>query len=182
MNKEKLPQNPKDIFATKKVSFSKIPPIALAHLSMAMMDGAKKYSSFNWRDNAVQADIYVDALFRHVLAWFEREENAEDSGVHHLGHAMACLAILLDAEATGNLIDNRPASDGETFQKLLKDLSDQISQKSNHNLKIKLTPIAGYSTETINLDSASDYNPVTKFEDREMGFGSGGTKDRCGAY
>jgi hypothetical protein len=28
--------------------------------------------------------------------------------VHHLGHAMACCAILLDARETGNLADNRP--------------------------------------------------------------------------
>jgi hypothetical protein len=43
-----------------------------------------------------------------MLAWLDGEDNAEDSGQHHLGHALACIAIILDAEATGNLADDRP--------------------------------------------------------------------------
>lgn len=74
-----------------------------------MMDGARKYNAFNWRDNKVIAHIYVDAMLRHIGAWFdEREENAPDSGVHHLGHVIANAAILLDAQETGNLLDDRP--------------------------------------------------------------------------
>lgn len=91
------------------------------------MDGARKYNSFNWRANKVQADIYVDAAFRHLSSWFEREEIAPDSGVHHLGHAMACLAILLDAQETGNLVDNRPKADG-TYQKVLSRLNAEITK------------------------------------------------------
>ena len=45
----------------------------------------------------------------HLNAWAEGEEAAPDSGVHHLGHARACLGILLDAQETGNLIDDRVA-------------------------------------------------------------------------
>jgi hypothetical protein len=75
---------------------------------MAMKNGAKKYSKFNWRNQKVQAQIYIDACLRHVLEWFDGEENAADSGVHHLGHAAACLAILLDAQENDCLIDDRP--------------------------------------------------------------------------
>jgi hypothetical protein len=42
------------------------------------------------------------------MAWFNGEECAQDSGVHHLAHAMACLAILLDAKTCGKLNDDRP--------------------------------------------------------------------------
>ena len=103
-----LPTNPKDLLGVKKVSLSKVPPVAMLHCAHALMDGARKYGPYNWRANAVQADIYIDAAKRHMDAWWDGEEHARDSGVHHLGHAMACLAILLDAQSGGNLVDNRP--------------------------------------------------------------------------
>lgn len=122
--------NPKDLLGAKKVSITKLPPVAIIHASHAMMDGARKYGAMNWRAKKVQAEIYIDATLRHIHSWNEREENASDSGVHHLGHAMACLAILLDAQETGNLIDDRPTSDG-TFQKVLSRLNEQITNKSS---------------------------------------------------
>jgi hypothetical protein len=101
--------NPKDLLGTDKVPLSRIPAVSILHEGMAMGNGGDKYGPFNWRENKVQADIYIDAALRHILSWFDsREEVAADSGVHHLGHAKACLGILLDAQATGNLIDNRP--------------------------------------------------------------------------
>ncbi len=107
-----MPQNPKDLTAEKKLSISNVPVYAIAACAQAFEDGARKYGPYNWRGNKVLAKVYVDACFRHIMLWFEREENAKDSGVHHLGHAMACLAILLDAQASKNLIDDRPISDG----------------------------------------------------------------------
>jgi hypothetical protein len=112
MNKSKATTpNPKDIFGSAKVSVSKLPPVAIAHAAHAMMDGAEKYGAYNWRDKPVIASIYVDAAIRHILDWWEGQEAATDSEVHHLGHAMACGAILLDAQAYGNLIDDRPVCD-----------------------------------------------------------------------
>ena len=105
-----LGTNPKDLVGVKKVDPSLVPSIAVMHEACAFMDGARKYGPFNWRDNAVQARIYIAAALRHIDYWAAGEETAKDSGYHHLGHARACLAILLDAQATGNLIDNRAKS------------------------------------------------------------------------
>jgi hypothetical protein len=107
-----LTPNPKDLFGSVKVSFTKLPAIAIAHGAHAMMDGANKYGAYNWRDKKVIASIYVDAAVRHLLDWFEGQEQAVDSEVHHIGHAIACCAILLDAQETGNLIDDRPNGNG----------------------------------------------------------------------
>lgn len=109
MANSNLPANPKDRFGIQKVSLSKFPAVALAHGAHAMMDGARKYGAYNWRERSVIASIYIDACKRHLDTWFDaREETAPDSDVHHLGHALACIAIILDAQATGNLIDDRP--------------------------------------------------------------------------
>ena len=123
--------NPKDLFGEKKVSMSKFPSVALAHGAHAMMDGAHKYGAYNWRDNPVVAHIYVDAAMRHITAWFEGEEDAADSKVHHLGHAIACCAILLDAQEGGNLIDDRPVKDDSrsVMTRVLDRLAAKIAAK-----------------------------------------------------
>lgn len=122
-----LTANPKDLLGAAKVSISKLPAVAVLHGAHAMMNGADKYGPYNWRDKKVRAVIYVDAAARHLEAWFEGEETAEDSGVHHLGHAIACCAILLDAQETGNLVDDRPA--GGAYNKVLKRLNAIIKAK-----------------------------------------------------
>lgn len=129
----KTDTNPKDLIGSKKVSISKFPMVALIYGSHAMMNGASKYGPYNWRAKDVQASIYVDAAFRHLIAWFEREENAEDSGVHHLGHALATIAIILDARENGSLIDDRPSSrKSEVIKKLLGELAETIKTRSQN--------------------------------------------------
>lgn len=126
----KRPSNPKDLVGSKKVSVSKFPMTAMIHGAHAMMNGAEKYGPYNWRANDVIASIYVDAATRHLAAWFEREETAEDSGVHHLGHALASIAILIDAQENGNLIDDRPSAKSlEVIKNLLDRLSNVIANR-----------------------------------------------------
>lgn len=105
--------NPKDLIGIKKPRLSLVSPAGLVYEALAMGDGSRKYGPFNFRHKKVQALIYVDACMRHLLSWVDREENAKDSGLPHLGHAKACLGILIDALETGNLIDDRPA-EGKT--------------------------------------------------------------------
>lgn len=122
--------NPKDLLGNKKVSITKLPMVAVIHGAHAMMNGADKYGPYNWRAKDVIASIYVDAALRHLIAWLEREEIAEDSGVHHLGHAIACCAILLDAQENGNLIDDRPNSKTpEVIKSVLTRLENAIQTR-----------------------------------------------------
>ena len=101
--------NPKTAIGMTKPSLSLFPASALIYGALAMMNGAKKYGPYNWRTKRVTASIYIDAAKRHLDAWYDsREANAPDSGVPHLGHALASIAILVDALETGNLNDDRP--------------------------------------------------------------------------
>ena len=100
--------NLKDLLGIRKVQLDLVPPTAVIYLALAMQDGARKYGPFNWRSKKVKASIYHAAALRHLLAWFDGEELAADSGKPHLAHALACLAILVDAKETGNLVDDRP--------------------------------------------------------------------------
>ena len=103
--------NPKDLVGVTKVpALSVVPPASLIYEALAMRDGARKYGPYNWRAKRVIASVYVDALLRHVMDWWDGEELAPDSGAPHLGHAKACAGILADAIETGNLVDDRPVA------------------------------------------------------------------------
>lgn len=102
--------DPKRTQGVKKPRVSLVPPALTIYAAKAFEDGAAKYGPYNWRKTSVQADIYVEAALRHLMSWWDGEEVAPDSGVHHLGHAAACIAILLDAQACDALVDNRPPS------------------------------------------------------------------------
>lgn len=105
-----LGTNPKDLLGIKKVQINLVPPSSIIYQAQAMEDGAVKYGPFNWRKNKVKTTIYVAAAMRHLMAFADGEENAPDSGKPHLGHALACLGILVDAKETGNLVDDRPTA------------------------------------------------------------------------
>lgn len=104
--------NPKDKLGQKKPPMNLVPPSSIAYEALAMRDGAEKYGPYNWRDSKVRSSIYVAACMRHLLAWQDGEDNAEDSGISHLAHAKACLGILIDAIECDALVDDRPSPGG----------------------------------------------------------------------
>lgn len=124
-------ENPKDLIGNTKLGLRHVPLGALYEMAVAMDDGARKYGPFNWRAHPVRADVYVDAAKRHMEAWVHGEERAGDSGGHHLAHAMACMAILLDAQHHGTLKDNR-----DTNAKNFYDIIDQIQKERDAAKKV----------------------------------------------
>lgn len=104
---QRKPSNPKDNVGSTKLPFHLWPETATALGCLGLLDGEMKYGRSNYRAVGVRASVYYDACRRHLAAWFEGENVDGDSGVPHLGHALACLAILVEAEAAGNLNDDR---------------------------------------------------------------------------
>lgn len=101
--------NPKSAQGAKKYSLRLLPLPAEVEVCRALEDGLKKYGAANWRESGVAASVYIDAAQRHIKQYFDGGQNrAADSDVHNLGHAMACLAIIIDAEWNKSLIDDRP--------------------------------------------------------------------------
>lgn len=107
--KVRVSNNPKDLIGITKPPLNLVPPAAMIHAAEAMRDGADKYGPYNWRAKNVLASIYVGAAMRHLAQYLDGEDIDPKSGVHHLGHAIACCGIILDAESINRLIDDRPA-------------------------------------------------------------------------
>jgi len=104
-----LEANPKTAVGATKVPLHLVPASSRHFLALAFEDGARKYGPFNWREKGVSALTYISAAARHADAWVDGEDLSHDAHVHHLAHAMACFAIVLDALTVGKLIDDRPA-------------------------------------------------------------------------
>jgi len=87
-----------------------IPPIALEAMARAFQNGLK-YGQYNYM-RGLEATRIVSALMRHVSKWNGGEELDKESGVHHLGHAGACICMLLHLQSEGKLVDDRWRHDG----------------------------------------------------------------------
>lgn len=130
---ETKPTNPKDGIGATKMPIHLWPIAATYYGSVAMLDGALKYGRSNWRPSGVRASIYTDAAQRHINAWFEGEELDPDSGVPHLAHALACLAILVDSVEGDNLVDDRMyPHGGNGYRGLIDKLTPHVER-----LKVK---------------------------------------------
>ena len=118
-------ENPKDLVGATKLPLHLWPATATAMGSVAMLNGALKYGRSNWRVVGIRASIYVDACQRHLAAWFEGHE-ADEEGVPHIASALACLAIIVDAQAAGKLRDDRQVEGG--YKDLAARLTKHVSR------------------------------------------------------
>lgn len=102
--------NPKQLYGDKKIPLHRVPPALLIFAAMGLADGARKYGPFNWRETKIETVTYYAATLRHLTAWFDGEDLDPDSGNPHLAHAIASLAILVDALTNEMIIETRPAA------------------------------------------------------------------------
>lgn len=100
--------NPKTMYGENKLPVHLVPPTAVAALARCFAEGAVKYGPYNWRTARISSTVYYAAALRHLMAWYDGEDIDSDSGLPHIHKAMACLAMLADAQMIGKLNDNRP--------------------------------------------------------------------------
>lgn len=80
-----------------KLELSLVNPELVKAVAEVRMYGTEKYGdSENWRK--VEPKRYVDALYRHLLAYIEGNEVDEESGLSHLSHMACNISFLLDEE------------------------------------------------------------------------------------
>lgn len=110
--------NPKDIIGSGKLPLSLVPASMNAYAALAFLEGALKYGRFNWRIAGVRCSVYLDAALRHLSKFANGEycdsDRVNEDGeivtgtkVPHLASALACIAIILDADLCGKLNDDR---------------------------------------------------------------------------
>lgn len=90
----------------KPERYGLIPVAPIAELARVYGYGAEKYGDNNWR-KGYQWGLSYDALQRHVNAFWAGEEYDEESGLHHLAHAMFHLCTLMTFHQEGLGTDDR---------------------------------------------------------------------------
>jgi len=89
-----------------KPRLSLIPKSALYALGDAMTYGEKKYDAHNWR-KGIPLSYLLDAALRHIQQFNDGENYDEESKAHHLGSAMANLAMAIEMHLTNPDADDR---------------------------------------------------------------------------
>ena len=130
MDDQKKPTNPKDALGIKKVPMHCVSCAVMAELGLAMMEGGRKYGTHNYRAMGVRGSVYYDAVFRHMMSWWEGQDVDPDSGVSHVTKAIACLVVLRDSMIMENWEDDRPIRlpDGLGIDQLNKMAADIITK------------------------------------------------------
>ena len=136
MGEELKNTNPKDAIGCDKLPLHLFPTSANIYGCLGLLDGMLKYGRSNWREAGVRVSIYHDALKRHSDAYFEGEDNDPDSGLPHLAHMIACVAILIDAKENNKLIDDRMYGGEKNYRLLIKKLTPFVKNlKEKHKDK-----------------------------------------------
>ena len=120
------PSNPKDIIGSDKLPLDLVPDTALAYAALGHLEGMLKYGLVNWRECGVRTSIYLGALSRHIAKFKNGEWEDPVTKVPHLGSALACINIIIDAYECGKMIDDRPKSAP------VAGLIDRFSEKVKH--------------------------------------------------
>ena len=100
--------NPKDNAANGRVPLHMVPDTLGLYAAMAFAEGDSKYVAYNFRIAGVKVSVYVSALRRHLMRYFNGEWADKKTGVPHLASVAACTAILIDGHVMGTINDDRP--------------------------------------------------------------------------
>jgi hypothetical protein len=112
-----------------KVSLSLVPLHLFAGAARVFMGGKLKYAPFNWCKGIAWSTCF-DCLLRHLFKWFYcHEELDEESGEHHLDHAIANLLMLRHYHITYKNGDDRPPT-FTGFAEALKDFNTCFNEEA----------------------------------------------------
>jgi hypothetical protein len=127
--------NPKDAVGCLKTPAHVVPPRVLAEVGLALLEGAMKYSSYNYRVVGVRASIYFDSVSRHLNSFWEGEDIDKDSGLSHVTKAISALIVLRDSMIGGNWTDDRPPAGNIDYEELNKKAAAIIEKYKHLNMQ-----------------------------------------------
>jgi hypothetical protein len=125
-----------------KPRLSLIPKRALWALGGALTYGEVHYGSHNWR-KGISISYLIDAALRHINEFNDGENIDVKSQNHHLGNAMANLAMAIELSETNVAMDDRYKPILDSFIEENKELvSEPVVEETKvvHNKREYLLP------------------------------------------
>lgn len=128
-----------------KVSFSMVPLHLLYGCARVLVWGTRKYAAWNWAKGGKWSTPF-DCAMRHLFKWwFFGEECDQESGLHHLDHAICNLLFLIHYRDSYLDGDDRPPVDVTRFSDSLPAFCELFSLPP-----VKPDPIDGEVVEVTN--------------------------------
>lgn len=92
-----------------KPRFDLLPPQVLFDIAEVFTWGTKKYGDRNWEMGMVWGKVF-GSIMRHLWKFWSpfHKDYDEESGLHHLAHAGACIFMLFGLTITHPELDDRP--------------------------------------------------------------------------
>jgi hypothetical protein len=94
---------------------------ALEPLVKVLEFGASKYAPYNWAKGLSFTETF-ECLQRHVIAWYNGEDNDPETGHSHMAHVLCNAMFLMHFIVTGTGTDDRP----------------QLQDNNNKNKEVKI--------------------------------------------
>ena len=115
MNDMSKTENPKELLGREKDCIQYVPMKVILRLARVHKLGADKYGQKNWRVQPVRMSTYYNAMFRHIVDWFEGGVDIDDESKEHpLLHVIACALIVLDGIEKSSIADDRAFAEVKT--------------------------------------------------------------------
>jgi hypothetical protein len=90
-----------------KLPWDLLPVDAIEDIVAVLQYGAEKYAPRNWESPGFAYLRLWAAAIRHLMAWRRGDTFDDESGLHHLAHAVCCILFLLQYHHTGKGKDDR---------------------------------------------------------------------------
>lgn len=153
--------NPKDSLGALKVPLRLLPNVPMIYTALVFELGAFKYGEYNWRNVAVRISVYIEAAKRHLMYLEAGQDVDEESGLPHSAHIIACMCIIEDARACGQLRDDRREKDGA---------SDLLTALTSQNYTAKSLSLTRTPAQTLDEVRGAPIDPVKFREELVAGY------------
>lgn len=97
-------------FNTGKAPLHLVPTSAINAMAKVLDYGAKKYTERNW-EKGNNFSVPYSSLMRHLLSFWEGEDNDPESGLPHTYHILMNAAMLLEYSEKFKTLDDRPINE-----------------------------------------------------------------------
>lgn len=119
-----------------KAELHQVPSSLLIGVAKVLMYGEQKYEKGNWR-KGIDWSVPYDCMMRHMLKWLDGETLDDESGLPHLYHAAANIAMLIEYSETHKNLDNRYNGPINSYNQSFE------GYKTNEYKKALNTPLKG---------------------------------------
>lgn len=103
-----------------KPRWSLLPWREMEEVVRVLGKGSEKYADFNWQKVPNPKDRYFSALQRHIIAWWNGEQNDKDDNLHHLAHAICCALFLFWFDNKESNEDSKACMSHDDIGRILK--------------------------------------------------------------